>query len=104
LKTVKLKGDPPITLPLKEASMLKDVARHPKGKAYYKQLVQATGLAGAIGNHSNKSLTAREKTDIEKAIKALMAFVNELPLNRIGGFSVGKFKDEHLKKILKKIK
>ena len=83
--------------------MLKDVARHPKGKAYYEQLVQATGLAGAIGKNSKKTLTAREKADIEKAKKALMAFVNELPLNRIGGFSVGKFGDEQLRKIIKKI-
>jgi beta-glucosidase len=104
LKAVKLKGDQPKALPLTEESMLKEVARHPKGKAYYKQLVQATGLAGAIGKNSKKSLTVREKADIEKARKALMAFVNELPLNRIGGFSVGKFKDEQLKKILKKIK
>ncbi len=103
LKMAKLKGDHPKALPLNEDSMLKDVARHPKGKAYYEQLVQATGLAGAIGNHSKKSLTPREKADIEKAKKALMAFVNELPLNRIGGFSVGKFGDEQLRKILKKI-
>jgi beta-glucosidase len=103
LKTVKLKGDQTKNLPLNEDSMLKDVARHPKGKAYYEQLVQATGLAGAIGKNSKKTLTAREKADIEKAKKALMAFVNELPLNRIGGFSVGKFGDEQLRKIIKKI-
>jgi len=83
---------------------LKDVIRHPKGNAYYQTLLQATGLAGAIGKGLKKEkMSARERADIEKAARSLMAFLSELPLDRIGGFSEGKFGDDQLRKILKNI-
>ncbi len=103
-KSIKITGNKTFVQTLTTESMMKDVARHSKGKTYYELLLKATGLAGAIGRDSrSKKLSAREKADIEKATKALMAFINEMPLSRIGGFSVGKFGDEQLRKILKKI-
>jgi beta-glucosidase len=103
LKTLRVKGDMPIPPRLTEESMLKDFARHPKGKAFLGQMQKATGLVGAIGKDSRKAkLSEREKADILKAQKALMAFLNEMPASRIRGFSEGKFGDEALRKILRK--
>jgi beta-glucosidase len=105
VKSIQVKGDQLRPLPLTEESMLKDFARHPKGKAFYGRLLKATGLAGAIGRDSNQAkLTARQKADIQKAANSLIAFLNELPVNRIGAFSEGKFGDAQLRKILKKIR
>jgi len=104
VKSVRVKGLNNRPLPLNEKSMLKDVIRHPKGNAYYQTLLQATGLAGAIGKGLKKEkMSARERADIEKAARSLMAFLSELPLDRIGGFSEGKFGDDQLRKILKNI-
>jgi beta-glucosidase len=103
-KSVRLKGDKPSFPPLTGDSLLKRFKDHPKGKAFYQRLLNATGVTEAIQRRPKKSnLSQREITSIEKAEKAMMASVNEIPVNRIGAFSGGHFKDAELEKILKKV-
>jgi beta-glucosidase len=103
-QTVELKGKPDYPQ-LKEDSMLKDFLKHPKGKAYYLALAKASGLVNAIGKRpKGTKLSAQEKANIQKAEKALMSYVNELPVNRIGALSLGKFTDAMLENILRKVR
>ncbi len=101
-QTVEMKGKQAYPQ-LNEDSMLKDFLKHPVGKAYYPTLAKASGLVNAIGKRpKGTKLSAQEKANIQKAEKALMSYVNELPVNRIGALSLGQFTDRMLEDVLRK--
>jgi beta-glucosidase len=67
-------------------SLLKDFKNHPKGKAFYPQLVEGFG----IGNP-------------DEADMAVRAFLDDMPAYKVCAFSEGRFTEEMLKDILRKV-
>jgi len=72
--------------PLTRDSLLKEFERHPKGQAFHPQLVEAFGL-GTPG-----------EADI-----AVKAFLDDMPVYKVCAFSEGRFTEEMLEDILKKV-
>jgi beta-glucosidase len=68
-------------------SLLKEFKNHPKGKAFYPQLVEAFGL----GNP-------------DEADMAVRAFLDDMPVYKVCAFSEGKFAEERLEDILKQVR
>jgi beta-glucosidase len=85
---------------LTRTSMLKDFQKHPKGKAFYPQLLEATGMT--IPSVSD-ALTPKEAAEKKKARMAVMAFLDEMIVNKLPAFSEGKFTDEKLDEILRQV-
>ena len=85
---------------LTTTSMLKDFENHPKGKAFYPRLLEATGvkIPSLSGAHSPEELAEKRK-----ARMAVMAFLNDMVVNKLPAFSEGKFTDEELTKILQQV-
>jgi beta-glucosidase len=72
--------------PLTRDSLLKEFAKHPKGKAFHPQLVEAFGLG------------TPDEADI-----AVKAFLDDMPVYKVCAFSEGRFTEEMLEDILKKV-
>ena len=85
---------------LTTTSMLKDFENHPKGKAFYPRLLEATGvkIPSLSGAHSPEELAEKRK-----ARMAVMAFLNDMVVNKLPAFSEGKFTDEELTKMLQQV-
>lgn len=86
---------------LTEYSMLKDFQNHPKGKFIYPQLLQS--LSGASATDSKSEPTPEEAAARKKAQAMMAAFLSELPVKKLIGFSQGKFTEEMLQAILKQV-
>ena len=85
---------------LTRTSMLKDFQNHPKGKAFYPELLEATGMA--IPSVSD-DLPPKEAAEKRKARMAVMAFLDEMIVNKLPAFSEGRFTDEKLDEILRQV-
>jgi beta-glucosidase len=85
---------------LTRTSMLKDFQKHPKGKAFYPQLLEATGMT--VPSVSD-ALSPKEAAEKKKARMAVMAFLDEMIVNKLPAFSEGKFTDEKLDEILRQV-
>ena len=72
--------------PLNRYSLLKDFENHPKGKTFYPQLAEAFGM----GNPAEVDVAVR-------------AFLDDMPVYKVHGFSEGKFTDKMLKEILNQV-
>lgn len=72
--------------PLTRDSLLKEFRNHPKGKAFHPQLVEAFGM----GNP-------------DEADMAVRAFLDDMPVYKVCAFSEGRFTEEMLEDILKKV-
>jgi beta-glucosidase len=72
--------------PLTRDSLLKEFSNHPKGKAFHPQLVEAFGM----GNP-------------DEADMAVRAFLDDMPVYKVCAFSEGRFTEEMLEDILKKV-
>jgi beta-glucosidase len=83
---------------LTRASMLKDFQNHPKGRAFYRELLDAIGMQIPSVEEGLSAEAAAEK---KKARMAVMAFLDEMIVNKIPAFSEGKFTDERLEEILR---
>jgi beta-glucosidase len=85
-------------------SLLKEFAHHPKGKAFYNELVEAFGL-GNPGAHSEEdsNLTAEEASTKRKSDLAVKAFLDDMPVYKVCAFSEGRFPEERLEAILKRV-
>ena len=79
--------------------MLKDFQHHPKGQAFYRELLDATGMQIPS---MEEGLSAEATAEKKKARMAVMAFLDEMIVNKIPAFSEGKFTDERLEEILRK--
>jgi beta-glucosidase len=85
---------------LTRTSMLKDFQNHPKGKAFYAELLEATGMT--IPSLSD-ARSPQELAEKKKSRMAVMAFLNEMIVNKLPAFSQGKFTDERLAEILQQV-
>jgi beta-glucosidase len=83
---------------LTRTSMLKDFQHHPKGRKFYGELLDATGMQIPS---VEESLSAEAATEKKKARMAVMAFLDEMIINKIPAFSEGRFTDERLEQILR---
>jgi beta-glucosidase len=90
-----------ITYPkLTRTSMLKDFQNDPKGKGFYPELLEATGVT--IPSLSD-ARSPEELAEKKKVRMAVMAFLNEMIVNKVPAFSQGKFTDERLAEILQQV-
>jgi beta-glucosidase len=80
--------------------MLKDFKNHPKGKVFYPQLPEASGMDIPSESDAPSPEEAAEK---RKQRLFVMAFVDEILVKKLPAFSQGKFTDEKLDKILQQI-
>ncbi|MGD9211561.1 MAG: glycoside hydrolase family 3 C-terminal domain-containing protein [Desulfobacteraceae bacterium] len=90
-------------IPLTRQSMIKDFCDHPKGRAYYKELLEAIGfekLAESEDLFAAGDLTAEQIAEMQKAQASEMASISNLPVNKIPAFSNGTFTETRLNKIL----
>ena len=85
---------------LTRTSMLKDFQNHPKGQAFYGELLDATGMKIPSVDEGLSAEAAAEK---KKARMAVMAFLDEMIVNKIPAFSEGKFTDDRLDEILREV-
>ena len=85
---------------LTKTSMLKDFQNHPKGRAFYRELLDATGMKVPSVDEGLSAEAAAEK---KKARMAVMAFLDEMIVNKIPAFSEGRFTDDRLDEILREV-
>ena len=85
---------------LTRTSMLKDFEKHPRGRAFYPRLLEATGMKIPT---VEEGLSAEEAAEKKKARMAVMAFLNDMVVNKLPAFSEGKFTDEELTEILRQV-
>jgi beta-glucosidase len=86
---------------LRRTSVLKEFRDHPKGKAYYPQLLEVAGLD--TSPKQSEGLSSEQAAAKEKAEMAMMAFLNDMPANKLPAFSEGKFTLMELDDILRKV-
>jgi beta-glucosidase len=85
---------------LTRTSMLKDFQNHPTGRAFYGELLKATGMEIPSVDEGLSAEAAAEK---KKTRMAVMAFLDEMIVNKIPAFSQGGFTDERLAEILREV-
>ena len=85
---------------LSRTSMLKDFQNHPKGRAFYGELLDATGMEIPS---LDPDLSAEAVAEKKKARMAVMAFLDEMIVNKIPAFSEGRFTDQRLDEILREV-
>jgi beta-glucosidase len=88
---------------LTRASMLKAFRDHPRGKAFYPRLLEAAGLKLASKEES-RAVSSEEAAAKEKADMAMMAFLDDMPANKLPAFSKGEFSEEELDEILRQVR
>jgi beta-glucosidase len=85
-------------------SFLKEFSHHPKGKAFYDELVEAFGLGNpGIPSEEDANLTEEEVSVKRKADLAVKAFLDDMPVYKVCAFSEGRFPEERLEAILKRV-
>jgi beta-glucosidase len=86
-------------------SFLKEFANHPRGKAFYPELVEAFGLGNpGVPSEEDPNLTEEEAIVKRKADLAVKAFLDDMPVYKVCAFSEGRFPEERLEAILKSVK
>lgn len=80
--------------------MLKDFQNHPKGRAFYGELLEATDMEIPS---LDEGLSAEAVAEKRKARMAVMAFLDEMIVNKIPAFSEGRFTDQRLDEILREV-
>ena len=100
-ETIEVQTTTQIVYPkLTRNSMLKDFQNHPKGNAFYPQLLEESGMD--IPSESD-ALSPEEAAEKRKARMAVMAFLDEMIVNKLPAFSEGRFTDEKLDEILRQV-
>jgi beta-glucosidase len=85
-QTIKVHADEANPLPLTRDSLLKEFKNHPQGKAFYSELVAGFGMGDP------------DKVDIPTR-----AFLEDMPVYKICAFSEGRFTEERLLEIFRKM-
>ena len=101
-QTIEVTATQPPVPRLTRNSFLKEFVNHPKGKTFYKELVEAFGLGNPreqLGNDSD--LTLEEAAIKRKSDMAVQAFLDDMPVYKVCAFSEGKFTEERLEEILR---
>ena len=100
-ETIEVQTTTQIVYPkLTRDSMLKDFQNHPKGKAFYHQLLEASGMD--IPSESD-ALSPEEAAEKRKLRMFVMAFLDEMLVKKLPAISEGRFTDEKLDKILQQV-
>jgi beta-glucosidase len=86
-QTIEVTASRSICRALTRDSLLKKFENHPKGKAFYHQLAEAFGF----GNPAEADMAVR-------------AFLNDMPVYKVCAFSEGRFTEEMLDDILRKVR
>ena len=81
-------------------SMLKDFQNHPKGKAFYPQLLEASGMDIPSESDALSPEAAAEKRKLRMFV---MAFLDEMLVKKLPAISEGRFTDEQLDEILQQV-
>jgi beta-glucosidase len=82
-------------------SLLKEFAVHPKGKAFYGELVAAFGLGNpAEQPEHDLNLSPEEAATKKKSDMAVKAFLDDMPAYKVCAFSEGRFSEKRLDEIL----
>ncbi|HEY5743673.1 MAG TPA: fibronectin type III-like domain-contianing protein, partial [Terrimicrobiaceae bacterium] len=81
-------------------SMLKDFQNHPKGNAFYPQLLEASGMD--IPSESDAP-SPEETAEKRKLRMFVLAFLDEMLVRKLPAFSQGKFTDQQLDEILQQV-
>jgi beta-glucosidase len=85
-ETIELHDPKPHVLRLTRDSLLKEFKNHPKGKTFYPELIAAFGMG-----------------DPAEGDMAVRAFLEDMPVYKVSAFSEGRFTEEKLKEILKRL-
>jgi beta-glucosidase len=103
-KTIEIASTHTVYPQLSRDSMLKEFRDHPTGKAFYPRLLQAADV-GISDETQEKFIrrTPEEETAKRKADMAVMAFLNDMPVNKLSAFSQGKFTEQMLEDILQQV-
>jgi beta-glucosidase len=103
-KTIEIASTHTVYPQLTRDSMLKEFRDHPKGKAFYPQLLHAVDF-GLTDETQEKSIqrSPAEETAKRKADMAVMAFLNDMPVYKLSAFSQGKFTEQMLAAILQQV-
>ncbi|MBA4150896.1 MAG: glycoside hydrolase family 3 C-terminal domain-containing protein [Verrucomicrobia bacterium] len=89
---------------LTRESMLKEFRDHPRGKAYYGELLAATGMDVREPDPAELSrLTPGERSERKKVHAMTMSFLNDFPVGKLPAWSEGRFSEAQLEKLLKKV-
>ena len=103
-QTIEVTATQPPVPRLTRNSFLKEFVNHPKGKTFYKELVEAFGLGNPREQPGNDSdLTLEEAAIKRKSDMAVQAFLDDMPVYKVCAFSEGKFTEERLEEILRRV-
>jgi len=86
-QTIEVQTTEPDVLPLTRDSLLKEFKHHPKGKAFYPELVAGFGMG-----------------DPDEVDLAVRAFLEDMPVYKVCAFSEGRFTEERLNEILRQLR
>jgi beta-glucosidase len=100
-ETIEVQTTTQIVYPkLTRNSMLKDFQNHPKGNAFYPQLLEASGMD--IPSESD-ALSPEEAAEKRKLRMFVMAFLDEMLVKKLPAISEGRFTDVQLDEILQQV-
>jgi beta-glucosidase len=86
--------------------MIKEFLDHPRGYTFYEELVKGTGFTGLLTSADDAAtdgLTDEQIVARRKAHAAELAFVNDMPINKLPAFSCGEFTEARLNEILRAV-
>lgn len=83
-------------------SLVKEFKSHPKGEAFYPQLIKVL-MGGQSEEQSSVKRTPREERARKKAEMSSMVFFNDMPVYKLVLFSEGRFTEEMLNAILAQV-
>jgi beta-glucosidase len=103
-QTIEVTPTNPLISRLTRNSLLKEFVNHPKGQAFYRELIEAFGL-GNPGESAVEisNLTPEEIATKRKADMAVQAFLDDMPIYKACAFSEGRFTEERLEAILAQV-
>jgi beta-glucosidase len=86
--------------------MIKDFLDHPRGHAFYEELVKGTGFTGLLTSADDAAtggLTDEQIVARRKAHASGLAFVDDMPISKVPAFSCGEFTEARLDEILRAV-
>lgn len=100
-KEVRVSSENTVLAALTRNSMLKDFRAHPKGKLIYPVLMKSFGID--LTAKPDEKLSPEQRKAKEKTNLMMMTMLNDMPVYKLINFSGGKFSNQMLEDILKKV-
>lgn len=88
---------------LTRQSMIKAFRDHPRGRAYYEELVKALGFAEPPEDSAPDDPASERIADRRKARAAELAFIGDMPVGKLPAFSGGAFTEARLDEVLRAV-